>query len=63
MAPIIGPRTLEQLEELLGAVDVTLGDEERARLEAHAPPPPMYPHRMLGEQLGLRELTPPLRRR
>jgi aryl-alcohol dehydrogenase-like predicted oxidoreductase len=63
VAPIVGPRTYEQLEDLLGAVDVTLSGGERARLEAHAPPPPMYPHRMLHEQLGLRELTPPLRRR
>src|SRR5215210_2311609 len=56
VAPIVGPRTFEQLEDLLGAVGVSLSDEERARLEAHAPPPPMYPHRMLHEQVGLDEL-------
>jgi aryl-alcohol dehydrogenase-like predicted oxidoreductase len=57
VAPIIGPRTLDQLEELLGAVDLTLSDEERARLEAHAAPPEMYPQRMLHEQVGLGELA------
>ncbi len=56
-APIVGPRTFEQLEELLGAVQVSLSAEERERLEAHAPSPPMYPQRMLAEQLGLGELA------
>ena len=56
-APIVGPRTFEQLEDLLGAVDVELTPEERGRLEAHAPPPPMYPQRMLAEQIGLGELA------
>src|SRR3954470_3460981 len=36
-APIVGARTEEQVEDLLGVVDVTLAEEERARLEAHAP--------------------------
>ena len=57
VAPIVGPRTLEQLEDLLGAVDVSLSAEERQRLEAHSPPAPMYPQRMLAEQLGLAELA------
>ena len=56
-APIVGPRTFKQLEELLGAVQVSLSAEERERLEAHAPPPPVYPQRMLAEQLGLGELA------
>jgi len=56
-APIVGPRTFEQLEDLLGAVDVSLTAQERERLEAPAPPPPMYPQRMLSEQLGLGELA------
>jgi len=55
--PIVGPRTLEQLEDLLGAVELSLSAEERMRLEAHAPPPTMYPQRMLAEQLGLGELA------
>jgi aryl-alcohol dehydrogenase-like predicted oxidoreductase len=54
-APIIGPRTLEQLEGLLGATRLTLSDEQRARLEAHAPPPEVYPQRMLREQAGIRD--------
>ena len=62
-APILGPRTLEQLEDLLGAVAIELSPEERARLEAPAPPPELYPQRMLGEQVGLERLTGPLRRR
>src|SRR5919109_3011583 len=33
-APIIGPRTLAHLEDLLGAVDLQLSADERARLEA-----------------------------
>ena len=57
VAPIVGPRTFEQLEDLLGAVDVSLSEEERARLAAHTRPPEMYPYRMLSEQLGLGELA------
>ena len=56
-APIVGPRTFEQLEDLLGAVDLELSAEERARLEAPAPPPEMYPQRMLAEQVGLERFT------
>jgi aryl-alcohol dehydrogenase-like predicted oxidoreductase len=60
-APIIGPRTFGHLEDLLPAVELKLSDGERARLEAPAPPPELYPHRMLAEQLGLGQLTGPLR--
>ena len=60
-APIIGPRTSEHLEGLLPAVDLQLSAEERARLEAPAPPPELYPHRMLAEQLELERVTGPLR--
>jgi aryl-alcohol dehydrogenase-like predicted oxidoreductase len=56
-APIVGPRTLEQLEDLLGAADVTLTPEEHERLSAIAPPPEMYPQRMLSEQVGLGALA------
>jgi aryl-alcohol dehydrogenase-like predicted oxidoreductase len=61
-APIIGPRTEAQLEDLLGSVDLVLAPEERARLEEPAPPPEMYPQRMLREQVGLERVTGPLRR-
>ncbi len=54
-APIIGPRTMEQLEDALGADGLELTAEERARLEAPAPPPPVYPQRMLREQNGIRD--------
>jgi aryl-alcohol dehydrogenase-like predicted oxidoreductase len=37
-SPIIGPRTLAQLEDNLGAVEVTLNAEDHARLDAAAPP-------------------------
>jgi aryl-alcohol dehydrogenase-like predicted oxidoreductase len=37
-APIIGPRTLEQLVDNLGAVNVRVDDEDRARLDELAPP-------------------------
>jgi aryl-alcohol dehydrogenase-like predicted oxidoreductase len=37
-APIIGPRTLEQLVDNTGAFAVTVTDEDRARLNALAPP-------------------------
>ncbi len=37
-APIIGPRTFEQVEDNLGAVDVKLDDEDRARIDALVPP-------------------------
>jgi aryl-alcohol dehydrogenase-like predicted oxidoreductase len=60
-APIIGPRRFEHLEDLLGCVDLELSAEERARLEAPAPPPEVYPQRMLVEQVGLERLTGPLR--
>ena len=52
-APIIGPRTAEHLDDLLGAAGLTLGDDQLARLSAAAPPRLDYPQRMLGEQVGL----------
>jgi aryl-alcohol dehydrogenase-like predicted oxidoreductase len=62
-APIIGPRTIDQLEGILGADEIELTPEERARLEAPAPPPDTYPQRMLSEQSGLERVTGPLLRR
>jgi aryl-alcohol dehydrogenase-like predicted oxidoreductase len=61
-APVLGARTLAQLEDLLPAVELQLSDEERAALEAPAPPPPIYPQRLLREQVGI-DVMPPLRRR
>ena len=51
-APIIGPRTLDQLADLLGATEMELDDTERRALEEPAPPPEISPHRMLREQIG-----------
>jgi aryl-alcohol dehydrogenase-like predicted oxidoreductase len=52
-APILGPRTFEQLEDVLGADGLELTGDERERLEAPSPPPPVYPQRMLTEQVGI----------
>jgi aryl-alcohol dehydrogenase-like predicted oxidoreductase len=62
-APIVGARTYEHLADLLGAAELSLSADERARLEAPAPPPEFYPQRMLIEQSGLPErISLPLRR-
>ncbi|NYJ05261.1 aldo/keto reductase [Petropleomorpha daqingensis] len=46
---ILGARTLEQLEDNLGAADLHLSDEETARLDAASDPaPPDYPYGELG---------------
>lgn len=37
-SPIIGPRTMEQLEDNLGAADVAITEEDRQRIDAIAPP-------------------------
>lgn len=37
-SPIIGPRTMEQLEDNLGAIEVKVTDEDRVRIDALAPP-------------------------
>ena len=60
-SPIIGPRTDDQLEDLLGAVGVSLSAEEYERLSAHTELPESYPDRMLREQSGI-DVVVPLRR-
>lgn len=37
-SPIVGPRTLPQMEEYLGAVSVEIGDTERSAIDALVPP-------------------------
>ncbi|AUX46461.1 aldo/keto reductase [Sorangium cellulosum] len=37
-SPIIGPRTLEQLEDNLGSLELKLGPEDLARIDAISPP-------------------------
>jgi aryl-alcohol dehydrogenase-like predicted oxidoreductase len=41
-SPIIGPRTMEQLEDNLGALTVTISDEERAQIDELVPPGSMF---------------------
>jgi len=52
-SPVIGPRTAEQLEDLLPAASIRLTDDQLERLGRHTAPPPMYPQRMLAEQNGI----------
>jgi aryl-alcohol dehydrogenase-like predicted oxidoreductase len=37
-SPIIGPRTIEQLEDNLAALKVSIGDDDRARIDGIIPP-------------------------
>ena len=46
-APIIGARTVAQLEDNLGALEVTITDEQRARLEEASAIDPGFPHELL----------------
>jgi aryl-alcohol dehydrogenase-like predicted oxidoreductase len=62
-APIVGPRTFEQLEDVLGADGLELTDEERERLEEPGGPPPTYPQRFLAEQNGIGDVTELVRAR
>jgi hypothetical protein len=39
---LLGPRTLEQLDDQLGAADVHLGDGALARIDAIVPPGTVY---------------------
>ncbi len=55
-SPIIGPRTMEQLVDNLGSVDVEITDDDRARIDAIVPPGSMlipYPQVRTGKiQIG-----------
>jgi aryl-alcohol dehydrogenase-like predicted oxidoreductase len=53
VAPIVGPRTLDQLEDLIPASELTLSDEQVERLGRWTAPAPGYPERMLSEQNGI----------
>jgi aryl-alcohol dehydrogenase-like predicted oxidoreductase len=52
-APVIGPRTMAHLEDLLPAADLDLTPEHLQRLGRWTAPPDSYPHRMLTEQAGI----------
>ena len=47
---VLGPRTAEQLDDILPAAELRLDEHQLERLGRHTPPPPMYPQRMLSEQ-------------
>ncbi|MGW2104996.1 aldo/keto reductase [Streptomyces olivaceoviridis] len=44
VSPVLGARTVRQLEDNLGALDVVLGEEHIARLDAVSSPEPLFPH-------------------
>ncbi len=63
MAPIVGPRTFAQLEDLLGADGLELSADERARLEEPSGAPQTSPQRMLRDQSGIVDWPPLVRAR
>ena len=58
---IVGARTEEQLADNLGAADLALGDDERARLDEVSAPPLLYPYwhqaKTASDRLGEADLT------
>jgi aryl-alcohol dehydrogenase-like predicted oxidoreductase len=50
-APVMGARTLAQAEENLGALEIVLSDEQRARLDTASAPEPIFPGRFVGRPL------------
>jgi aryl-alcohol dehydrogenase-like predicted oxidoreductase len=46
--PVIGPRTVAQLDENLGSVAVKLDEAQRRRLDEVSEIPPVHPHDLLG---------------
>jgi aryl-alcohol dehydrogenase-like predicted oxidoreductase len=58
MSVIIGAKTIEQLEDNLAATEVTLSEEEIARLDAVSALPSEYPGWMLERQGGTRRPKP-----
>lgn len=51
VSPIIGARTLAQAEDNLGALDVTLTDDQRARLNAASEPAAIFPGSFLARPM------------
>lgn len=56
-APIIGARTLAQLEDNLGALEVAFSDEQRARLEAASAIELGFPHEMVHRPMTQQVMT------
>lgn len=48
-SPIVGARTMEQLEDNLGAVEVRLDEDELERLDRVSEIPDLYPYRMIAQ--------------
>ena len=61
-SPIVGPRTLGQLEDLLPAAELRLDAGELERLGRHTRPPDAYPQRFLLVQNGIDAERQPLGR-
>ena len=52
-SPIIGARTFAQLEDNLGALDVTFSDEQIARLDAVSKIEMGFPHSMVASDVDM----------
>ena len=66
VAPIIGPKSVKQLEDNLASLDVTLPEETVQRIDAASEPRFPYPHdfiRMMrqGMAAGLQQIATPTR--
>ena len=61
-APIVGPRTFEQLEDLLGAAELTLDDEQFERLGRRTAPPAATPSACSSSRAGSTSAASALRR-
>ncbi|EJM99713.1 aldo/keto reductase [Herbaspirillum sp. YR522] len=52
VSPIIGARTLAQAGDNLGALDIVLADDQRARLDAASALAPIFPQRFIGRPMA-----------
>jgi len=52
VSPIIGARTLAQAQDNLGALEVVLGEDQLARLDAASAPAPIFPERFIGRPMA-----------
>ena len=57
IVPLVGARTVEQLKDNLGCLDLTLSPEQKARLDAVSAIEPGFPHEMLSAQSDQRART------
>ena len=52
VAPVMGARTLAQAEDNFGALELTLTEEQLARLDAASEPAPIFPARFIGRPMA-----------